>query len=283
MLGLGCGTRDLGCVVQDLLLWLKEAVVVVHGLSCSEACGVLALQQGSNSHALNCKADSSPLDHWGSPVLQHLLLVLLSPTEKSLGSGCRSLRPSHFVTVLLQACAAPASPASSIPPSVSSFGCLWKPLRRLVITTSSDVSRQSVMRALLTLLGLLARARSRGVSGLRTLHRGEQIPHRSRLTGPHSTPLPEQHPGTRKGPSPVTEQEGKNSGEVLVHFHSLDLLFRCLHHREQGSELYKAGRESPFPRLAVSPLPPSKGSGLPIPSHASDSHPRSCLWAQLLF
>ena len=157
MLGLGCGTRDLGCVVQDLLLRLKDAVVAVHGLSCSEACGVLALQQGSNSHALHCKADSSPLDHWGSPALQHLLLVLLSPTEKSLGSGCRSLRPSDFVTVLLQACAAPASPASCIPPSVSSFGCLWKPLGRLVITTSSDVSRQSVMRALLTLLGLLAR------------------------------------------------------------------------------------------------------------------------------
>lgn len=42
------------------------------------------------------------------------------------------------------------------------------------------------------------------------------------------------------------------------------------------------GRESPFPRLAVS-LPPRKGCGLPIPAQASDSHPRRCLWARLLF
>lgn len=140
------------------------------------------------------------------------------------------------------------------------------------------------MRALLTrCLGSWHGAWSGGVSGLSMLHRGEQIPHKSCLTGPHSTQLPEQHPGTRKGPSPVTEQEVKNSGEMLVHFHSLDLLFRCLYHREQGSELYKGGRESPFPRLTVSPFPPSKGSGLPILSHASDSHPRLCLWDQLLF
>ena len=49
-----CGTQDLRCVMQDLLMWCTDALVVVHGfqsvwasvvaaciVSCSVACGIL--------------------------------------------------------------------------------------------------------------------------------------------------------------------------------------------------------------------------------------------------
>ena len=42
------------------------SVVVVHGLSCSAACGIF-LDQGSNPCPLNWQADSYPLCHQGSP------------------------------------------------------------------------------------------------------------------------------------------------------------------------------------------------------------------------
>ena len=42
------------------------SVVVVHGLSCSAACGIFP-DQGSNLCPLNWQADSQPLRHQGSP------------------------------------------------------------------------------------------------------------------------------------------------------------------------------------------------------------------------
>ena len=41
MSGLSCGTRDLHCSMRDLLLWCVGSVVVVCGLSCPTACGIL--------------------------------------------------------------------------------------------------------------------------------------------------------------------------------------------------------------------------------------------------
>ena len=56
---------------QPLLLWstgsrCAGSVVVVHGLSCSTACGIF-LDQGSNPCPLHWQADSQPLRHQGSP------------------------------------------------------------------------------------------------------------------------------------------------------------------------------------------------------------------------
>ena len=47
------------------------SVVVVHGLSCSAACGILP-GQGSNPCPLHWQADSQPLRHQGSPS-KHIL------------------------------------------------------------------------------------------------------------------------------------------------------------------------------------------------------------------
>ena len=44
------------------------SVVVAHGPSCSAACGIFP-DQGSNPHPLNWQADSQPLRHQGSPVV----------------------------------------------------------------------------------------------------------------------------------------------------------------------------------------------------------------------
>ena len=49
-------------------LWLVGSVVVVHGLSCSAACGIFP-DQGSNPCPLHRQADSQPLHHQGSPFL----------------------------------------------------------------------------------------------------------------------------------------------------------------------------------------------------------------------
>ena len=48
---------------------------MVHGLSCSEACGVFP-DQGSNPRLLHWQADSLPLSHQGSPV--KLFFIVLS-------------------------------------------------------------------------------------------------------------------------------------------------------------------------------------------------------------
>ena len=42
MLGLSFGTQDLHCVLWGLSLWCRDSLVVVCGLSCSKACGILA-------------------------------------------------------------------------------------------------------------------------------------------------------------------------------------------------------------------------------------------------
>ena len=52
------------CGLQQL--WHAGSVVVVHGLSCSAACGIF-LDQGSNPCPLHWQADSQPLHHQGSP------------------------------------------------------------------------------------------------------------------------------------------------------------------------------------------------------------------------
>ena len=44
------------------------SVVVAHGLSCSAACGIFP-DQGSNPCPLHWQADSQPLHHQGSPVI----------------------------------------------------------------------------------------------------------------------------------------------------------------------------------------------------------------------
>ena len=56
---------------RPLLLWSTGSrragsVVVVHGPSCSAACGIFP-DQGSNPCALRWQADSQPLCHQGSP------------------------------------------------------------------------------------------------------------------------------------------------------------------------------------------------------------------------
>ena len=60
----------LCCIMQDLSLHFMDSscglraperegwVVVVHGLSCSEACGILDQDRGSNLHPLHWKVDS---------------------------------------------------------------------------------------------------------------------------------------------------------------------------------------------------------------------------------
>ena len=75
-LSLGCGewVLLLGCKGVSLR-WLlllqsigsRASAVAVHGLSCSEACGLLP-DQGSNSTLLHWQVDSQPLDHQGSPI-----------------------------------------------------------------------------------------------------------------------------------------------------------------------------------------------------------------------
>ena len=69
------GHASLRCVglslSRSLLLWstgsrCAGSVVVVHGPSCSAACGIFP-DQGSNSCPLHWQVDSQPLRHQGSP------------------------------------------------------------------------------------------------------------------------------------------------------------------------------------------------------------------------
>ena len=52
------------CKLQEL--WQAGSIVVAHGLSCSAACGIF-MNQGLNPCLLHWQADSSTLDHQGSP------------------------------------------------------------------------------------------------------------------------------------------------------------------------------------------------------------------------
>ena len=54
-----------------------DSVVVVHGPSCSAACGIFP-DQGSNPCPLHWQADSQPLCHQGSPGLVFRLNLLIS-------------------------------------------------------------------------------------------------------------------------------------------------------------------------------------------------------------
>ena len=51
------------------------SAVVAHGASCSTACGIFP-DQGSNPCPLHWQADSQPLRHQGSPVLEFLNVTL---------------------------------------------------------------------------------------------------------------------------------------------------------------------------------------------------------------
>ena len=72
------------------------SVVLVHGHSCPEACGIFP-DQGSNLCPLHWRADSQPLDHQGSP---QLVLVNLLPLS------CSSPFPLYIVNgqVILYIC-----------------------------------------------------------------------------------------------------------------------------------------------------------------------------------
>ena len=69
------------------------SVVVAHGPSCSEACGILP-DQGSNPRPLHWQADSQPLRHQGSPKSQ------LFPAKLPLLCNDRQWNPMWHLTVL---------------------------------------------------------------------------------------------------------------------------------------------------------------------------------------
>ena len=58
-------------------LWLKStgSVVAVNGLSCSAACGIF-WDQGSKPCLLDWQADSLPLNHQGSPDVDHFKVFI---------------------------------------------------------------------------------------------------------------------------------------------------------------------------------------------------------------
>ena len=65
------GTQASVAVVHGL--WSTGSVVVVLGLRCPEACGIV-LDQGSNLCLLQQQADSLPLSHQGGPMFYRLKL-----------------------------------------------------------------------------------------------------------------------------------------------------------------------------------------------------------------
>ena len=67
-----CGSVIAACKWQS-----AGSVVVVHGLSCSQACGIFP-DQGSNPCPLHRQANSYPLSHQGSPSNLFSLNTLIS-------------------------------------------------------------------------------------------------------------------------------------------------------------------------------------------------------------
>ena len=59
------GLTTMACLVAASGLWSRGSVVVVHGLSCSVAWGIL--DQGLNLCLLHWQVGSLPLSHQGSP------------------------------------------------------------------------------------------------------------------------------------------------------------------------------------------------------------------------
>ena len=123
MLGLRCCVRALSsCSEQGLLsrcthwgaspaaehrLQSTGSVVVADGLSCPEACGIF-LEQGSNLYPLHWQADSEPLNHQGSPLINfkfHIYQCVLMNTSASSVTITVSGRngpwdPAPFFTLL---------------------------------------------------------------------------------------------------------------------------------------------------------------------------------------
>ena len=78
-----CGARALAArasVVVARGLQSAGSVVVEHGLSCSVACGIFP-DQGLNPYPLHWQADSLPLRHQGSPVVQLLIHQEITETK----------------------------------------------------------------------------------------------------------------------------------------------------------------------------------------------------------
>ena len=105
MLGLrGDGHSSLRCaglsLSRPLLLWSTGSrragsVVVAHGPSCSEACGIFP-DQGSNPCPLHRQADFQPLHHQGSPP-NSLLIWHENATSPHWNLALDFLTPMLFV------------------------------------------------------------------------------------------------------------------------------------------------------------------------------------------
>ena len=82
---MGCTGFSI-CSAWAQQLWLlgssTGSVVVVHGLSCSTACGIL-LEQGLNPCLLHWQADALPLNYQRSPSWNICLVIPVSPWLKA--------------------------------------------------------------------------------------------------------------------------------------------------------------------------------------------------------
>ena len=101
---------------QPLLLRSTDSrragsVIVAHGPSCSAVCGILP-DQGLNPCPLHWQADSQPLRHQGSPVLQFLLLHS-SNSVTSLGSTSNSSSLAISTTAVVTSSTEDLNPSKS--------------------------------------------------------------------------------------------------------------------------------------------------------------------------
>ena len=72
-------------VAVRALLIVAASLVVGHGLSCSEACGIFP-NQGSNPYRLHWQVDSLPLSHWEATLFVTWILAS-GPQFPHLSSG----------------------------------------------------------------------------------------------------------------------------------------------------------------------------------------------------
>ena len=73
------------------------SVVVAHGTSCSEACGIFP-DQGSNPCPLHWQADSQPLRHQGSPGYR---LLITRYTENHDKNNLLKILPIHYLYFII--------------------------------------------------------------------------------------------------------------------------------------------------------------------------------------